>query len=374
MLGVRFFFVIFIFFTVSAHSGGNDFVSIIERAESGSTIEIEPGDYDVCSTAYIKNKNDIKIVGMGGVNIKKCNSFNGEYILSVIDSDNISIDGVSFYGLTDAKYIDENTTNMVWGEQGVLFSGTSGSSVKNSNFYNFGDAALRITSSRSHYSGEQINSKNFRAEGNVFYNVTQVTTSHPWSKDFGGTRDIIFKNNLFYEMKGGLKLSSRKGVSNAIVEGNIFNFIHGSAIEVNYYSNVVIKDNSFSNVNKFILNVFTNSISNVNETIDWSGLSFIKNTAFKSRGGIRIVSDIAGELISGKYISNVIISANKFVDVDMSLYSASNRYIINLLENEKKFIYSVVKMNSYNTSGDVSLLNIEHSTNVQSLDNVELKL
>ncbi|ELY5265129.1 hypothetical protein SNE93_003551, partial [Vibrio cholerae] len=104
------------------------------------------------------------------------------------------------------------------------------------------------------------------------------------------------------------------------------------------------------------------------------GLSFIKNTAFKSRGGIRIVSDIAGELISGKYISNVIISANKFVDVDMSLYSASNRYIINLLENEKKFIYSVVKMNSYNTSGDVSLLNIEHSTNVQSLDNVELKL
>lgn len=70
MLGVRFFFVIFIFFTVSAHSGGNDFVSIIERAESGSTIEIEPGDYDVCSTTYIKNKNDIKIVGMGGVNIK----------------------------------------------------------------------------------------------------------------------------------------------------------------------------------------------------------------------------------------------------------------------------------------------------------------
>lgn len=41
---------------------------------------------------------------------------------------------------------------------------------------------------------------------------------------------------------------------------------------------------------------------------------------------------------------------------------------------KKKFIYSVVKMNSYNTSGDVSLLNVEHSTNVQSLDNVELKL
>ncbi|ENM5784401.1 hypothetical protein V4V49_003994, partial [Vibrio mimicus] len=140
------------------------------------------------------------------------------------------------------------------------------------------------------------------------------------------------------------------------------------------YSNVGIKDNSFSNVNKFILNVFPNSISNVNEAIDWSGLSFIKNTVFKSRGGIRIVSDIAGELISGRYISNVIISANKFVDVDMSLYGASNRYIINLLENEKKFIYSVVKMNSYNTSGDVSLLNVKHSANVQSLDNVELKL
>ncbi|GEK11938.1 right-handed parallel beta-helix repeat-containing protein [Pseudoalteromonas peptidolytica] len=374
MLGMKFLFVIFISFSVSAHSGDNDFLSMIERAESGSTIEIEPGDYDVCSTAYIKNKNDIKIVGVGEVKIRKCNSFNGEYILSVIDSDNVSIDGVSFYGLTDAKYINENTTNIVWGEQGVLFSGTSGSSVENSNFYNFGDAALRITSSRSHYSGEQVNSKNFRAEGNVFYNVTQVTTTHPWSKDFGGTRDIIFKNNLFYEMKGGLKLSSRKGVSNAMVESNIFNFIHGSAMEVNYYSNVVIKDNSFSNVNKFILNVFPNSISNVNEAIDWNGLSFIKNTAFKSRGGIRIVSDVAGELISGKHVSNVIISANKFVDVDMSLYGVSNRHIINFLENEKKFIYSVVKMNSYNTSGDVSLLNVEHSTNVQSLDNVELKL
>ncbi|MBF4318108.1 hypothetical protein EAY30_24860, partial [Vibrio anguillarum] len=109
-----------------------------------------------------------------------------------IDSERVTIENISFWGLTTQPYIDSDNTNVVWGEQGVLFSGTQNSAILNSRFYNFGDAALRVTSSRSHPSGEKINSRHFLAQGNIFHNVTQVTTTHVWSNDFGGTEDITF--------------------------------------------------------------------------------------------------------------------------------------------------------------------------------------
>uniref|UniRef100_UPI004048942D right-handed parallel beta-helix repeat-containing protein n=1 Tax=Vibrio anguillarum TaxID=55601 RepID=UPI004048942D len=349
--------------------------NMIMNSPPGSTISLKTGTYDICSKINIKNIKDITIIGNGLVEFKKCSSFNDEYILYIIDSEKITIENISFWGLTTQPYIDSDNTNIVWGEQGVLFSGTQNSAILNSRFYNFGDAALRVTSSKTHPSEEKINSRHFLAQGNIFHNVTQVTTTHVWSNDFGGTEDITFKHNLFSNMKGGLKLSSRKPVSQAVIESNIFSEIHGSAIEMNYYSKLIVQNNVFNNIGKFILNAYPNSINNINEAINWNNLTFSKNQIINAKGGIRIVSDIPGELVDSKYVSGILIALNTFVNVDMSVYGSNNKYynIINMLTNgEKKFIFSVIKNNIYQLPKNVGFFNSLAAPEVILTDNIEL--
>lgn len=324
---------------------------IIDRSnDGGGTITLQAGVYDICSLIYMREISNVTLRGEGRVVLKKCPSYSDEYLMYIYNSDNFVIDSIEFYGLTTQQY-EPGNHHYAWGEQGVLFAGTSNSSVLNSKFFNFGDAALRVTSSRSHPSQLPINSKNFVADSNVFYNVTQVTTTHVWSSDFGGTENVTFTRNLFKNIKGSLKLSSRKPVSKALIQNNMFVDMHGNAaIELNYYSKVYIKNNSFVNLNGYILNAYPNSLTSVNEPIDWGDIRFIRNIISNSKGGLRFLSDIAGELIGDDdNISGIIVAYNQFNNMDFSAKQPAHSNIINLLSKggKKTFMFVDIKENTY---------------------------
>lgn len=349
---------------------------IIDRSnDGGGTITLQAGVYDICSLIYVREISNVALRGEGRVVLKKCPSYSAEYLMYIYNSDNFVIDSIEFYGLTTQQY-EPGNHHYAWGEQGVLFAGTSNSSVLNSKFFNFGDAALRITSSRSHPSQLPINSKNFVADSNVFYNVTQVTTPHVWSSDFGGTENITFTRNLFKNIKGSLKLSSRKPVSNALVQNNIFSDMHGNAaIELNYYSKVDVKGNSFSNLNGLILNAYPNSLTSVNEPIDWGDIHFIKNNVSNAKGGLRFLSDIEGELIgSDTNISGVIVSSNHFLNMDFSAKKLAHANIINMLSKggQKEFMYVDIQQNVYELQEGQRFFKSYTGQSIELTDNVEL--
>lgn len=349
---------------------------IIDRSnDGGGTITLQAGVYDICSLIYVREISNVTLRGEGRVVLKKCPSYSDEYLMYIYNSENFVIDSIEFYGLTTQQY-EPGNHHYAWGEQGVLFAGTSNSSVLNSKFFNFGDAALRVTSSRSHPSKLPINSKNFVADSNVFYNVTQVTTTHVWSSDFGGTENVTFTRNLFKNIKGSLKLSSRKPVSKALIQNNMFVDMHGNAaIELNYYSKVHIKNNSFVNLNGYILNAYPNSLTSVNEPIDWGDIRFIRNIISNSKGGLRFLSDIAGELIGDDdNISGIIVAYNQFNNMDFSAKQPAHSNIINLLSKggKKTFVFVDIKENTYELQDGQHFVKSYTGQEFKQTGNVEL--
>ncbi|MDN3473609.1 right-handed parallel beta-helix repeat-containing protein [Pseudoalteromonas sp. APC 3355] len=356
------FFTLFIFTTFSFYSPAkmipNDEIddsqalqALIQSTPDGGEAMIKiPGVYDICSTIAISNINQVTISAAKGVIFKKCNNFDGEYLLTLYTSSFVSIKGFSFIGLT------KDTENYAWGEQGVLIAGSSDISVSHNQFFDFGDAALRVVSSRRSTDLSPINSYRVVVQHNYFHNITQVSTTYPWSADYGGTEDITFANNIFENIKGGLKLASRKPVSKALIKNNTFKNMKETAIELVYYSDVKVTGNTFVNIGKFALNVYPNKSSSVNVPFNWGDIYISDNSIINAKGGIRVKANVPDELIDDDYIKCIYIKNNHFIDVDMSVYS-ENKYksLVKFLDDgQKNFIFSVVDNNLYNLLPNVS--------------------
>ena len=325
---------------------------ILNTAENSELKIDKPGVYDICSAIIVRNLSNITITANAGVILKKCDQFEGEYILSFYNSRFIEINGFIFRGLTTDKI------NYVWGEQGILFAGSEDISIKHNHFYDFGDAAIRATS--SHLSSHDANINSFRIDirNNYFENVTQVTTTHPWNNNYGGTHDITVEDNIFEGLKGSLKFATVKPVSKALVRYNTFKNTKGTAIEITYYSNVKIIANTFIDSDKFILNAYPNKPKNVTEPFNWGSIYFTHNTILRSKGGIRIQSDVTDELIDDKYVRGIYINNNHFINVDMTVYPEKKYwYLINLFSRGgKSYLFSTIKDNVYNLLPEVGFV------------------
>jgi len=309
---------------------------ILNTAENSELIIEQPGIYDICSAIILKNISNVVISAKKGVILRKCDGFEGEYILAFYNSRFITLEGFTFEGLT------KDPVNYAWGEQGILFAGSSDISVRYNQFFNFGDAAIRATSSHLSSYDAPINSFRVKISNNYFENITQVTTTHPWNNNFGGTHDITVENNIFEGLKGSLKFASVKPVSKALIIYNTFKNTKGTAIELTYYSNVKIIANSFVDTNKFILNAYPNKPRSVNTPFNWGNIYFVNNTIIRAKGGIRIQSDVTGELIDDEYVRGIYINNNHFLDIDMTVYPEKKYWdLINLFSRGgKSYIFS----------------------------------
>ncbi|WP_373531714.1 hypothetical protein [Vampirovibrio sp.] len=345
----------------------NAFNYLVNRSDKTSlwTLKLAPGNYYVLSQIPVRNLQNTALLSDMSQPAKliKDKSFTsasgGEYLLNFQFSKNISITGMQFYGQTDfAKSLAP-----VWPDQGVYFGSCNTVNVKNNAFYNFGNGALRVTTTeRDPVIG--VNSFNTVVANNLFNNVYQVTTT-PNDDVHGGSANFTLQSNVFYNLRGSIKFASRTaGAKNVKILSNKINGGDHYGLEVNNYDDMEIRGNTIQNMKEFAINIYNNpratstfnwgnnfviadnNISNVGRGIRFStepyangtqvlprNVSFINNTmnGVKDTSGLAAISQINGKVngltITGNKLSNI---ANKKY-INYSTASTSVKYYNNLV-------------------------------------------
>lgn len=271
----------------------------LQTLSENETLYIPPGNYTLCDTVYIIEKKGISLLGTKTAKLSKCPGFDGEYLMYIKNSTGLSISGINFQGLVNGG----DTPN--WGKQGLYLASITNSIIINNTFVNFGDAALRVTTRAN---SDAIESSNITVVGNTFSNCAQVTTTQATkNSNVAGAHNITFKSNEFDNCT--LKLSARKKTTGAVVSGNSFKGISGTALEASYYSNISISNNQFDNIQGFLINIYPNS--RAQEQVKWSNILIDNNDFNSATLGIRLQSFSDSETPS-EAIQNVTVSNNRF--------------------------------------------------------------
>ena len=217
---------------------------------TGDTLFFPAGVYDLDKPLKRDRLDNNTIAGEAGSILRKSSRFKGEYIFYIRFSKNVTVEGLTFEGLT------KDTDIVLWGEQGLYMGSTRGSRIRNNTFRDFGDACLRMTTSSADRM-KGVNSYNALVEHNRFINCTQVTTTQV-VEGYGGTENITAQWNYFDGLKGSLKFCSREPVSNGRILNNIFAHGKGNAIEVCSYGNIEVAGNYIVDNQKYAMNFYEN--------------------------------------------------------------------------------------------------------------------
>lgn len=258
------------------------------------TVKFQPGRYVLDRRIFadrLKNVTLISVQNQGAILRKDPLKFKDEYLFYTRFSKNVTISGFDIYGLT----IDFNLSNYdslqnpVWHDQGVYFGSCNGVTVNENRFFNFGNAALRITTDNSDpVSG--VNSFNSNVIRNYFRNVFQVTTT---SNDtiHGGSANYVFFANTFDELRGSLKFASRTpGAKNVLVQWNSIRSSSTDGIEIIGYTDMDISKNVIQNVARHAINCYSNGRSSAG--FQWGdNLSFTDNQISNAAWGFRFSAD-----------------------------------------------------------------------------------
>ncbi|ENM5739476.1 right-handed parallel beta-helix repeat-containing protein [Vibrio mimicus] len=341
------------------------FQNALNKLEHGNILVIPSGEYQICKTLYLREKNDIEVIGLPNSKLKKCSGFNGEYLFSALYTQNFKLQGLIFEGLNDGNQ------NPIWGEQGVYLGSTKGSLVTQNQFYRFGDAALRITTA-SQDNSVSPGSQSITVSDNRFEKCAQVTTTQATvGTEMAGTQNIIVDNNQFIGCK--LKLSARADTRGAEVKNNIFAHINGTSNEVSYYSDVSYINNHFYDIHGFAINIYPNS--RTTKTVQWENISIIGNTFDTIQQGIRLQS-FSMHNDTNQPIKNIKVKENSFTNI----YFGSNiedqyKAIIRTYTLDKNVSFDGVSIqnNQYQLTPYSKFLSIDNkSTSIILINNFRL--
>lgn len=297
--------------------------------------------------------------------LKKSPSFAGEYLFYSRFSKNITIDGLQFYGITKTYNPNDynSNSNPVWSDQGVYFGSANGITVTNSKFYDFGNAALRITTSETD-PVLGVNSFNTTVTNNYFENNFQISTTSN-SEKHGASANYLFQNNQMVNMHGSLKFASRTaGATNLKILNNKILGSDHAGIEICSYSNVEISGNEISNVKNIPINIYTND--SAVKGFPWGdNLTIRNNKIHHSYNGIRLSFNAYKDKY--KYIpSQINITDNEINDIyDPSRPNSTTSAIYIINGSAKKVVITGNKLNriasknyfSFATGTGVTILN-----------------
>ncbi len=319
----------------AAVNDGNDDRAAINAAlaalQPGDTLQFAAGTYELSGTISRDSLNNVLIKGGAGgdtVIKKRLGGWSGEYLFFTRYSTNVTVQGIQFRGLTT------NTTSPAWGEQGLYFGSTTGANVDGCAFYDFGDAAVRITTASD--SIDTIASFNGAVRNSYFNNVTQITTTQT-SGSKGGTQGITYEYNTFDNLKGSIKAATRYETSGAIIRHNHIRSgpVNAVGIAVESYSDVLIEHNIIENLEGFAMNIYTNTAAPT--TWQWGDITITDNVMVNTKYGIRVVSDATYDL------KDVAIEHNRFDGVGDPSYTG------------------VIRLNSTIPGGKFDGLSIQHN-------------
>jgi hypothetical protein len=251
-------------------------------------IKFQPGKYYLSLPLYAVGLENVRLVSdpTNPAMLIKGPDFNqSEYIFYTRMSHDIVIRGFEFYGKTNFQ----NGPTPVWSDQGVFFGSCKNITVDNNRFFNFGNSALRITTSEVD-STTGVNSFNSTVTNNYFNNIYQVTTTSN-DKAHGGTHTYRMEKNTFVNLRGSVKFASRTpGASDIHILNNVFNGGDHFGLEVNNYTGMEIRGNNFANIKGVAINIYTaGDSSTIAKGFQWGDNFTIADNIIKnSNRAIRI--------------------------------------------------------------------------------------
>jgi hypothetical protein len=256
---------------------------LLKSARQNTILYFPAGRYELGSSLRGDQLNNVALIGETGAELVKTPAFKDEYLFYSRFSRNVGIRNLIFRGNTSDR------SRYSWGESGIYFGSSDGVVIENSNFYDFGDAAIRVTTSQSGAQG--VHSYNATVRNNYFENITQVTTTSNQNR-YGGTNGFFLYNNVFRHLKGTVKFATRTpGAGQIIVRNNSISGVPAiptsNGIEVVSYSNVFLENNLIADCGGFGMNIYTNTGPGI-EGFDWGNYLIRNNTITRCAKGIRV--------------------------------------------------------------------------------------
>jgi hypothetical protein len=258
------------------------------------TVKFDGGSYYLSKSLFAEKLENVSLVSDRGnpAILVKGPDFSGEYLFYTRFSTNVTMRGFDFYGQTKhynpSNYgTDPNTP--VWRDQGLYFGSSNGVTVNMSRFFNFGNAAIRVTTTeKDPIPG--VNSFNTQITQNYFNNVFQISTT---SNDtiHGGSSNFLFQGNTFDYLRGSVKFATRTpGASSVYIRYNSIRSSSMDGLEIVGYTNVEVSNNQFQNIARNAVNCYSNE--RAAKGFAWGdGLTFKNNTINNTGGGIRFSAD-----------------------------------------------------------------------------------
>lgn len=263
---------------------------LLSEVKGNAILHFPAGVYTFGRTVQADKLSNIRFEGEPGTVLKKAENFQGEYLLLTRLSNGVEFKGLEFHGLTRDRH------NYHWGESGIYIGTSNGSLIQQNRFLDFGDAAIRITSSSIGRQG--VTSSNSIVRNNYFDNVTQITTTSN-KNGYGGSMGAWVDHNEFHNLKGSVKFATRMPGAEQIIITN--NSIEGVptiptsvGIEVVAYSNVFIENNQIKDTGGFAMNIYSNPMMGV-RGFDWGNYLIRGNQIENCLRGIRISAQPFGD-------------------------------------------------------------------------------
>lgn len=260
---------------------------LLNRSDKSTTwtMKFMPGTYNIGRQIYAQGLQNVNMVSdrANPAIWKKMSSFsdvNGEFILYVKYGKNISVNGFHFIGKTSFA----TSKAPVWPDQGVYFASSNGVTIDRNQFYNFGNAAVRVCTAQGD-PVKGVNSFNTKVTNNYFKNVYQTsTTTTSW--DHGGTANYLFQYNTFENLIGSVKFATRTaGAKNVRILNNWIKNSDHYGFEINAYDGVELAYNKIENVKEFAINIYNNT--GIKSPFAWGNYNMHDNTITNAGMGLR---------------------------------------------------------------------------------------
>jgi len=230
----------------------------------------------------------------------------GEYILYNDMCKSVQMIGLAFYGQTSFAA----SADPYWPDQGVYFGSCNVVKIDSNQFYNFGNAALRVaTWERDPIAG--VDSFKTQVSNNRFDNFYQTSTTVQ-DNIHGGTALSTWINNTFTRIHGSVKFASRTpGATTIQFYNNILDTGEHFGLEINNYNNFDLKGNTIRNIQSVAMNIYTGAIPG----FPWGDSFSIHNNNISNVGrGIRYSHEPGSD--GFQYVpSNLLIDSNTLTNV-----------------------------------------------------------
>lgn len=264
-----------------------DFLRYRQDKDTHWILKFEPGKYYLTLPLYSVGLNNVDILSdpsNPAQIIKASNYTNQDYLFYTRMSHDIKIRGFEFYGKTNFQ----SSLNPVWPDQGVYFGSCNNVTIDNNKFYNFGNAAIRVTTSEADPI-QGINSFNTTVTNNTFNNIYQISTTSN-DKVHGATSEYRLEGNTFVNLRGSIKFASRTpGAKGLHLKNNLVNGSNHFGFEIDNYNNVEIRDNTLENIKSVAINIYTaGDQDKITKGFPWGdNYSIVGNTIQSVGRGIR---------------------------------------------------------------------------------------